>query len=273
MTYRNFEIKRYKDGFVERAVDTVAAEDPLAISILHWRKNSQHTENLAVTMRTPGADRELAAGLLLTEGVVQSTDDIVDLRCLGNAPSNEILVELARGVDFDEWRQQRNGFVSSSCGVCGKASIQQIEQLIPTTSQAAWRIGPQLIESLPNLLKTHQPTFNQTGGVHAAALVSLDGQLQTLYEDIGRHNALDKVLGHATLSRQLPLDKHMIFMSSRASFELIQKAAMAGVQLLASVGGPSSLAVETARKLGITLISFVRDQRFNVYSGDWRLEF
>jgi FdhD protein len=145
--------------------------------------------------------------------------------------------------------------------------------VIPTINQAAWRIRPDLIQSLPTLLGTHQPTFSQTGGVHAAALVSLDGRLQILFEDIGRHNALDKVIGQAMLARLLPLDKHIIFMSSRASFELIQKAAMAGVQLLASVGGPSSLAVETARKLGITLISFVRDQRFNVYSGDWRLEF
>ena len=273
MTYRNFEIKRYKDGMVERAVDSIAAEDPLAISILHWRKDSQRTENLAVTMRTPGADRELAAGLLLTEGVVQSSDDIIDLRCLGIDPGNELLAELARGVDFDEWRQTRSGFVSSSCGVCGKASIQQIERVIPTINQAAWRIRPDLIQSLPTLLGTHQPTFSQTGGVHAAALVSLDGRLQILFEDIGRHNALDKVIGQAMLARLLPLDKHIIFMSSRASFELIQKAAMAGVQLLASVGGPSSLAVETARKLGITLISFVRDQRFNVYSGHWRLEF
>jgi len=271
MTFRGFEIKRYKDGIVERALDSIAAEEPLAIRVLHWRKDSQHAENLAVTMRTPGADRELAIGLLLTEGVIQSAAGIAEVRAIGMEPSNEVLVELARHVDFDEWRQRRNGFVSSSCGVCGKASVEQIELVIPRAAAPEWRVNAGFIEALPGILDKHQPTFHQTGGVHAAALVSLDGTLVSLFEDIGRHNALDKVIGSATLSDLLPLDRHVVFMSSRGSFELIQKAAMAGVQMLASVGGPSSLAVETARTLGITLVSFVRDRRFNVYSGDWRL--
>jgi FdhD protein len=271
MTFRSFEIKRYKNGHAERMVDSIACEEPLSIRLLHWRKDSQQTESLAVTMRTPGADKELAVGLLLSEGVIHDASDIGEVRSLGMDPSNEILVELARQVDFDEWRQRRNGFVSSSCGVCGKTSVDQIEQVIPTATPAEWRLQPEFIEALPGLLETHQPTFHQTGGVHAAALVSLDGKLISLYEDIGRHNALDKAIGHATLQHQLPLTRHVVFMSSRSSFELIQKAAMAGIQLLASVGGPSSLAVETARRLGITLVSFVRDQRFNVYSHEWRL--
>jgi FdhD protein len=186
-------------------------------------------------------------------------------------PSNEILVELAPQVDFDAWRQQRSGFVSSSCGVCGKASLEQIQQIMPPRSLADWQVGADFINALPGMLEQHQPTFHQTGGVHAAALISLDGQLSVLFEDIGRHNALDKVIGHATLTQQLPLNRHVLFMSSRASFELIQKAAMAGAQLLATVGGPSSLAIETARSLGLTLICFVRDQRFNSYAGDWRV--
>jgi FdhD protein len=273
MTFRSFEIKRYKDGIVERALDSIAAEEPLAIRVLHWRKGSQQAESLAVTMRTPGADKELAVGLLLTEGVVQSSTDVVDVRALGVDPSNEVLVELARSVDFDEWRQRRNGFVSSSCGVCGKASAEQISPVISQTAGPEWRVSAGFIEALPVMLDRHQSTFHQTGGVHAAALVSLDGKLVSLFEDIGRHNALDKVIGYATLAGLLPLERHVVFMSSRGSFELIQKAAMAGVQMVASVGGPSSLAVETARSLGITLISFVRDQRFNVYSGDWRMNF
>jgi len=143
--------------------------------------------------------------------------------------------------------------------------------VIPKMTMPEWRVNAGFIEALPAILDTHQPTFHQTGGVHAAALVSLDGKLVSLFEDIGRHNALDKVIGYATLADLLPLDRHVVIMSSRGSFELIQKAAMAEVQLLASVGGPSSLAVDTARRLGITLIGFVRDRRFNVYCGDWRL--
>jgi FdhD protein len=272
VTFRSFEIKRFHAGVTERTLDTIAAEEPLAIRVLHWRKHAQQAESLAVTMRTPGADPELAIGLLLTEGVIQKPSDILDVRALGVEPSNEILLELAPHIDFDAWRQQRNGFVSSSCGICGKASAEQIEQIIPAAVPNEWRLNAAFIEALPSLLHDHQPTFNQTGGVHAAALISLDGKLQILFEDIGRHNALDKVIGRALLQNQLPLNNHVLFMSSRSSFELIQKAAMAGAQILASVGGPSSLAVDTARKLGMTLISFVRDRRFNVYSGDWRLD-
>jgi len=244
----------------------------LSIRIQYRRKDAAVTESLAVTMRTPGADRELAVGLLLSEGVISSAADVVEVRALGLEPSNEILVELASHVDFEAWRQRRNGFVSSSCGICGKASMEQIEQTAPVVTQGDWRVTAEFIYALPDLLQAHQTTFHQTGGVHAAALISLDGNIQSLFEDIGRHNALDKVLGQATLADRIPLREHLIFMSSRSSFELIQKAAMGGVQMLASVGGPSSLAIETARCLGMTLICFVRDKRFNVYSGDWRLD-
>jgi FdhD protein len=223
-------------------------------------------------MRSPGADKELAAGLLLTEGVISDREDVVDIRALGIEPSNEILVDLARNVDFDSWRQQRSGFVSSSCGVCGKASAEQIQQIIPRLESGDWKVGAALIQALPQVLREQQAAFDQTGGLHAAALVSLDGELELLYEDIGRHNALDKVIGRALLGDRLPLNRQVVFMSSRSSFELIQKAAMAGVVVMASVGSPSSLAVETARLLGLTLIGFVREDRFNVYSGDWRLE-
>ncbi len=269
---RKFDVKRWQDGTEDRIIDTVAVEEPLAIRIQHWRKDACFTENLAVTMRTPGADKDLAVGLLLTEGVIRGKSDVVEVRALGVEPINEILVELARGVDFEAWRQQRSGFVSSSCGVCGKAGAELIEQSVPDVAASDWRVSPEFIQALPELLHKGQTTFNQTGGVHAAALVSLDGTVEALFEDIGRHNALDKVIGYATLCNRLPLNDHVLFMSSRSSFELIQKAAMAGAQMLASVGGPSSLAIETARKLGLTLVCFVRDGRFNVYSGDWRIK-
>ncbi len=269
---RSFDVKRWRSGTQDRIIDTVAVEEPLSIRIQHWRKEAVFTENLAVTMRTPGADEELAVGLLLTEGVIRSATDVVERRSLGVTPSNEILIGLAQHVDFDEWRQRRSGFVSSSCGVCGKASVEQIEQIVPEVPAEGWRVSPEFIQSLPKLVHSRQVTFKQTGGVHAAALVSLDGRVESVYEDVGRHNALDKVIGHATLGDRLPLQRHVVMMSSRSSFELIQKAAMAGAQMLASVGGPSSLAIETARRFGMTLIGFVRDERFNVYSGDWRVD-
>lgn len=271
MMTRNFDIKRVRLGTGDRVIDSVAVEEPLSIRVQHWRKAASFTESLAVTMRTPGADKELAVGLLLTEGVVAQKSDVVEVRALGAESSNEILVELAEHVDFEGWRQQRSGFISSSCGVCGKASADQIMQSMPQFEKADWQVSADFIHRLPALLRDRQVAFQQTGGVHAAALVSLGGEVMAVYEDIGRHNALDKVMGWATLAGLLPLNKHVLFLSSRSSFELIQKAAMAGGQVLASVGSPSSLAIETARRMGMTLICFVRDGRFNVYSGDWRI--
>ena len=272
MMTRHFDTKRLREGRADRVIDTVAVEEPLAIRVKHWRKAASFTENLAVTMRTPGADKELAVGLLLTEGVIARSADLVEVRALGPQPGNEILVELAPHVDFESWRQQRNGFVSSSCGVCGKASADQISQYLPAPEPVRWQVTAEFVHRIPVVLHDRQVVFNQTGGVHAAALVSLGGEVMAVYEDIGRHNALDKAIGHATLTDQLPLSNHVVFVSSRSSFELIQKAAVAGAQMLASVGGPSSLAIETARQVGLTLICFVREGRFNVYSGDWRLD-
>jgi FdhD protein len=265
---RRFSVKRAgQEGHV---LDSVAAEEPLAIRISHWFKDVQRHEALAVTMRTPGYDAELAAGLLLGEGIVHAASDIVTICPLGSEPSNEILVELARDVDFDAWRTSRNGFMSSSCGVCGKRSREAIAQAIPVLHDN-FQVAESTIEQLPGLLRQHQEGFGQTGGLHAAALVTGDGVVETVFEDIGRHNALDKVIGWALLHDRLPLRDRILFLSSRSSFELIQKASMAGAPLLATVGGPSSLAVETAREQGLTLIGFVREGRFNIYSGEWRI--
>jgi FdhD protein len=265
---RRFSVKRAgREGHI---LDSVAAEEPLAIRISHWFKDTQRHEALAVTMRTPGYDAELAAGLLLAEGIVRAAADIVAVRPLGSEPSNEILVELAKDVDFDAWRTSRNGFMSSSCGVCGKRSWEAIAQAIPVLDDS-FQVSENAIQQLPGLLRQHQEGFGQTGGLHAAALVTPDGAVEAVFEDIGRHNALDKVIGWALLQDRLPLRNRLLFLSSRSSFELIQKASMAGAPLLATVGGPSSLAVETARAQGLTLIGFVRDGRFNIYSGEWRI--
>ena len=269
---RRFSVRRVADAGTERVTDQIAVEEPLAILVKHWQKDASITTNLAVTMRTPGHDKELAAGLLLAEGVIRGRADLIEVRVLGSEPSNEVLVELAQGVDFESWRLARNGFVSSSCGVCGKRSRDAIQQDMPPIEAGEFRVSPQIIHDLPAALRAHQPGFTETGGLHAAALVTGGGETEAVFEDIGRHNALDKLIGWALLHGRIPLRERIVFMSSRGSFELVQKAAMAGAPILATVGGPSSLAVETARDLQMTLLGFVRDGRFNVYSGEWRID-
>lgn len=269
---RRFSIQHVEKGRSERAVDFVAAEEPLEIRLSYWFKNAQFCESVAVTMRTPGQDRELAAGFLLAEGVVRNRDEIVDLRPLGGLPSNEIVAEVAQGVDVERWKLARHTLVSSSCGICGKLTREAITREHAASAAAGPRLSTELIESLPDLLRERQTGFAQTGGLHAAALVSADGRLESTFEDIGRHNALDKLLGDCLLAGRTPLAAEILFLSSRGSFELVQKAATAGASVLATIGGPSSLAIEAARDCGITLIGFVRRGRFNVYSGEWRIE-
>ncbi len=268
---RKFAIKRVRGNEPERVIDTVAAEEPLEIRVGYWFKDAPASQSLAVTMRTPGNDRELAAGFLLTEGIIHNRRDLFDLRALGTSPSNEILAELGRHIDFETWRLARATFVSSGCGICGKRSREAILKEIPERAKIEFTIESAFIERLPALLQEHQTGFAQTGGLHAAALVNGDGRVEAVFEDIGRHNALDKLVGWSVLNDRLPLEGRVIFLSSRSSFELIQKAVMAGASVLATVGGPSSLAIEAAEEYGMTLIGFVREKRFNVYSGDWRV--
>jgi len=268
---RTFEVKRVRSSGRERVLDTVAVEEPLEIRVSYWFKDQQLTQNLALTMRTPGSDRELVAGYLVSEGIIRTREDLNSLRVLGTNPSNEIVAELAREVDFEEWRLARNGIVNSSCGVCGKRSRESIAKPDLNAEQNLLRIDSALIERLPALLGEFQEAFAKTGGLHAAALVNGSGEVERAYEDIGRHNALDKLIGWCLLEGRLPLSNHILFLSSRSSFELVQKTIMAGARVLATVGGPSSLAIETARDYGVTLIGFVRDSRFNVYSGEWRI--
>ncbi|MFL6462851.1 MAG: formate dehydrogenase accessory sulfurtransferase FdhD [Bryobacteraceae bacterium] len=269
---RRFDIKRIRDGQMERMVDAVASEEPLDIRVSYWFKDVMHTQSLALTMRTPGSDRELAAGLLLSEGVIRSRDDLVDLRALGTEPSNEIVAELARSVDLDAWKLQRNSVVNSSCGVCGKRSRDAIAQPDYPAGDDSLVAEASLVEKLPALLAEKQEAFSKTGGLHAAALVNTKGEVEQVFEDIGRHNALDKLIGSCLLQGGLPLRDRILFLSSRSSFELVQKAVMAGGGMLVTVGAPSSLAIETAREFGVTLVGFARERRFNIYSGEWRIK-
>lgn len=238
-------------------LDWVAVEEPLEI-----RVNGTST---AITMRTPGHDEELAAGFLFGEGIVRAPAQIAAIE----TAENSVDVKLAAPVDLD--KLERHFYMSSSCGVCGKASIDAIEVSGCEVNRGGPRIDFATVCSLPQKLRARQDGFERTGGLHAAALFDAAGELLDLREDVGRHNALDKLIGAAFLRGALPLDRAVLLVSGRASFELVQKAAMGGIGVMAAVGAPSSLAVETALRFGMTLCGFVRDQRFNVYSGEGRI--
>lgn len=269
---RRFSVKRVDDAHSQRILDHVANEEPLEMRLSYWFKDARISESLAVTMRTPGHDRELAAGFLLSEGVIRTRADFVELRPLGADPSNEIVAELSKNVDFEAWRLTRSGIVNSSCGICGKRTREAIATQPPRPTNENLRVHRSLITRLPELLRARQEGFAKTGGLHAAALVNNAGGVEAVFEDIGRHNALDKLIGHCVLNDRIPLESDLLFLSSRSSFELVQKSIMAGAPILATVGGPSSLAIEAAREHSLTLIGFIRDGHFNIYSGEWRID-
>ena len=269
---RRFSVKRMDQAHAERVMDTVAAEEPLEIRVSYWFKEAQQAESLALTMRTPGHDRELTAGFLFCEGIVREHRQILDLRPLGSTPSNEIVAELSKDVELERWRLARNTFVNSSCGVCGKRSRDAMAQEMPQQGSDSFQLDASVIQKVPEAVRRQQQGFAATGGLHAAALIDSEGTVEQLFEDIGRHNALDKLIGWCVLNDRVPLANSVLFLSSRSSFELVQKAVMAGAPVLATVGGPSSLAIETAREYGLALIGFVRGERFNVYSGEWRIK-
>ena len=268
---KQVSVKRFDQLQARRVIDLVAVEEPLEMRLGYWQKDSHRTESLALTMRTPGHDRELALGFLFAEGVIRGKADISEVRSLGAEPSNELLIEVAHEVDVEMWRMSRAAFVSSSCGVCGKRSLAALGQRPAMAENDSFSVSSRFITQLPGLLREGQAGFSETGGLHAAASIDNEGHLEALFEDIGRHNALDKLIGWSLDNASLPLAGCVLFLSSRSSFELVQKACAAGASILATVGAPSSLAIATARELGLTLIGFVRDERFNIYSGEWRI--
>jgi FdhD protein len=268
---KQYSIHRTRAEETVRVTDVVAVEEPLEIRILHWFKSVPKAESLAVTMRTPGADRKLVAGYLFSESIISGQQDLLGIQALGEAAaSNEYLAELARHVDVEQWRLSRASFVNSSCGLCGKRGIDALPEL-PQLEEGNLEIRAGVVGQLPGLLAERQKGFIETGGLHAAARFDATGQMQACYEDVGRHNALDKLIGDAFLKGQLPWLNQMIFMSSRGSFELVLKCIAAGCPVLATVGAPSSLAIDAARARQMTLIGFVRGDQFNVYSGEWRV--
>jgi FdhD protein len=266
--------------------DVLAVEEPLEIRI-GFHKNGKLTHKpISITMRTPGDDAELAAGFLFTEGIIRHPDQVKHIRHCGlkigkgggiidraaALNSNTIRIDLNDGVDVDLKSLERHFYTTSSCGVCGKSSIEALHTGARKIENATLKITDEIIHRMPETLIAQQKSFEQTGGLHASALFDADGKLDMLREDVGRHNALDKVIGAKFMAGEMPLKDKALIVSGRASFELVQKALMAGIPILAAVGAPSSLAVELAREFGMTLIGFVRDDRFNVYTGEQRMQ-
>lgn len=255
--------------------DVLAAEEPLEIRLLWWEDGELTQKSIAVTMRTPGDDFQLAIGFLFGEGIITSRDDFIEVGyCLDEDEVqnlNIVTVTLRPGRTFDITRLERNFFTTSSCGVCGKAALEAVEIQGCEVLPPGPRVDPLVIRSLPERLREAQAVFEQTGGLHAAGLFDLDGDLISLREDVGRHNALDKVIGEQVMAGNHRLDDRLLLLSGRASFELLQKSLMARIPLVAAVGAPSSLAVDLATTFNTTLLGFTRPEGFNIYTGAERI--
>ncbi len=271
------EIDAVDDGVRQRQTDVVAVEEPLEIRISHATRDGRATRSISITMRTPGNDNELAAGFLFTEGIVRAAADIAAIEPCGPAAPdtgnrNVIRVDLAADVDVDLGRLQRHFYTTSSCGVCGKASLDALRaEGASAPPHDGFRMTRRQLAGIPAALRARQRTFEETGGLHGAAAFSATGDLVVTMEDVGRHNAVDKVVGYLLLNNSLPAHELGMMVSGRASFELQQKTLMAGMPLLAAVSAPSSLAVRLAREFDMTLIGFLRGARFNLYAGGHRV--
>ena len=268
-----------------RASDDLAVEEPLEIQLEYGPVEDRRVKSIAVTMRTPGHDFELAVGFLVTEGVIRDVDDVElvaypqgeiadeprtpdELSILPSKPGRNIVrVQLATHVSVSLAHLNRNFYTTSSCGVCGKASLLALQTVCPPRTPNWFTINAETLYSLPPRLRKAQAIFDHTGGLHGAALFDAEGGLIAVREDVGRHNAVDKLIGEQFLQDQVPLRSTLLMLSGRASFELLQKALMGGISMVAAVGAPSSLAVQVARQFDIALVGFLRDDRFNVYHG------
>lgn len=268
---------RFSNGTSTAVVDVLAQEEPLNLQL----RTGQQSRSVAITMRTPGADTDLALGFLFTEGILTEWSEVTTVeegKATDSDSRNTVTVVLEANASIDWARLERHGYTSSSCGVCGKTSLEQVYTALPFGDLPGhWQVPTGMIPQLPPLLREAQTLFAQTGGIHAAGLFDREGQLLHFAEDVGRHNALDKLIGHYFQLEALPLRERMLVLSGRASFELIQKAAMAGISFVVAVGAPSSLAAELAEEMGMTLCGFTRGDSFNCYSGaeriaEWKFE-
>ena len=263
------------NNLVKTETDTLAVEEPLEIRLGLTENGKLVHKAVSITMRTPGDDFELVAGFLFTEGILQSKNQIADIKHCGKFPAqhNTVRIDLQENTEINLKKLERNFYTTSSCGVCGKTSLEALATGAKAIERKDFpQVSADVIHRLPKKLRQAQTVFDKTGGLHAAALFELDGSLIDSREDIGRHNAVDKLVGARFLAGKLPLADKILFLSGRASFELLQKAVMAQIPVVCAVGAPSSLAVDAAKNFNITLLGFVRDGRFNVYSGIERLD-
>ncbi len=258
-------IVEWRDGETHHQQDEVVVEEPLEIRV--------KGVPVSVTMRTPGDDGELAIGFLVTEGIISSREDVrgIENEAVGPNAPNVVDVALRVGLDVDLERLRRNVFAASSCGVCGKASIDavRVRGLMPPARDV--RLAPDVLRGMTETLRAGQTVFGRTGGLHAAGIFDLDGRMLAIREDVGRHNAVDKIIGHAVLTGEIPLARSVLVVSGRGGFEIIQKALAASIPIVAAVSAPSSLAVQLAREMGQTLVGFLRGGRFVIYAGEERL--
>ena len=284
-------VSRFQGDQAHSAIDTLAVEEPLELQLAFGPSASRQLKSISVTMRTPGHDFDLAAGFLLTEGIVNDAADITAVRYVAGSTNearsphadaeatvlpyqperNVVRVDLAPDVTVSMANLERNFYTTSSCGICGKASLLALRTVCPPRSANTFEVAASTIYALPDQLRAAQDVFERTGGLHASGLFDSAGRLQSIREDVGRHNAVDKLIGSAFLEDRTPLRHHLLLLSGRASFELLQKALMGGIQMVLAVGAPSSLAVQVAREFDITLIGFLRKDHFNVYNGAERI--
>lgn len=278
MTQSQLEVKIIKSsaGESEQQLDFLAIEEPLEMRLVYGPANDRKQKNISITMRTPGHDFELATGFLFTEGIIKNHSDILNISHFNSLlnPENIVIVEIKEDVVLDLAKLDRNFYTTSSCGVCGKASIDAVKTTTENhknISNSEIKVKQPVLFQLPQILRKYQDVFESTGGLHASALFDTEGKLLITREDVGRHNALDKLIGVALSQNLVPLDNYVLLLSGRASFELIQKAAMAGIKIVAAIGAPSSLAVQMANEFGITLVGFLKETKFNIYSGEGRV--
>ncbi|AZB16510.1 formate dehydrogenase accessory sulfurtransferase FdhD [Chryseobacterium indologenes] len=269
---RQIDITKVKDNDSFLYADDIAVEEPLEIRVSYGIKDQRENKNISVTMRTPGNDEELAAGFLFTEGIISGNHQIKNIQrpeaeCSRNQ-ENVVILDLADGFIPELMKADRNFYTTSSCGVCGKGSIDSIRTVssFQHIQKDAETIAFDTLYQLSENLRSFQNNFSATGGIHASGIFDYHGNLLALREDVGRHNALDKLIGHALFTNQLPLKNRILVLSGRASFELIQKAAMAGISIVAAIGAPSSLAIDLAKEFDMTLLGFLRENRFNIYN-------
>ena len=273
---KEISIVHYQANQLAQKQDQVAIEEPLELRVVSGPEEKRQGKSLSITMRTPGHDEELALGFLYTEGILKHFDQVRHIEfcgpvAVGPSIPNTIRVELTFEARFDVQKLQRHFYTTSSCGVCGKASLDALKQQDCGAIESDMQISAPMVSSLPEILRANQDSFLKTGGIHAAALFSENGELLVLREDVGRHNALDKLVGARLQSRALPASGTALVVSGRASFELLQKTLVAGIPIFIAVGAPSSLAVDLAQEFGITLVGFTSAQRFNIYAHPRRI--